>query len=172
MSADSNAQPYDVSGLVAALGDNNGLVRQHAREELVDIGHPAVPSLRAALASPHEQVRWEAAKALSEIATPESAPGLVTALEDREFSVRWIAAEGLVAIGHRSVEPLLEALVARGDRQWLREGAHHVLKTLSKRGGSYEAIAPVLAALEGMEPELVVPPAAKAALNAMRVSRD
>jgi HEAT repeat protein len=171
MSADSNAQSNDVSGLVATLGDSNGLARQRAREELVDIGHPAVPSLRIALASPHEQVRWEAAKALSEIAAPESAPGLVMALEDREFSVRWIAAEGLVAIGHRSVEPLLEALVARGDRQWLQEGAHHVLKALSKRG-MYEAIAPVLAALEGMEPELVAPPAAKAALNAMRASRD
>ena len=169
MSTDSNAQLYDVSGLVAALGDNNGLIRQHAREVLVDIGHPAVPSLMTALASPQEQVRWEAAKALSDIAAPESAPSLVSALEDREFSVRWIAAEGLVAIGHRSVEPLLEALVVRGDRQWLREGAHHVLKVLSKRG-SYEAIAPVLAALEGMEPELVVPPAAKAALKSMRSS--
>jgi hypothetical protein len=171
MSADSNAQSNDVSGLVATLGDSNGLARQRAREELVDIGPPAVPSLRTALASPHEQVRWEAAKALSEIAAPESAPGLVAALEDREFSVRWIAAEGLVAIGHRSVEPLLEALVARGDRQWLQEGAHHILRALSKRG-TYEAIAPVLAALEGMEPELVVPPAAKAALNAMRSSSD
>ena len=171
MSADSNAQSCDVSGLVVTLGDSNGLARQHAREALVEIGQPAVPALRTALASPHEQVRWEAAKALSEIAAPESAPGLVTALEDREFSVRWIAAEGLVAIGHRSVEPLLEALVARVDRQWLREGAHHVLKALSKRG-SYEAIAPVLVGLEGMEPELVVPPAAKAALNAMRSSSD
>ena len=171
MSADSNAQPYAVSGLVATLGDRNGLARQRAREALVEIGQAAVPALRTALVSPHEQVRWEAAKALSEIAAPESAPGLVTALEDREFSVRWIAAEGLVAIGHSSVESLLEALVARGDRQWLREGAHHVLKALSKRG-SYEAIAPVLVGLEGMEPELVVPPAAKAALNAMRSSSD
>jgi HEAT repeat protein len=171
MAADSHAQPYDVSGLVATLGDSNGLARQHAREALVGIGQPAVPSLNTALASPYEQVRWEAAKALSEIAAPESMPGLVIALEDREFSVRWIAAEGLVAIGNRSVEPLLEALVVRGDRQWLREGAHHVLKALSKRG-SYEAMASVLAALEGMEPELVVPPAAKAALNAMRSSND
>jgi HEAT repeat protein len=166
MSTDSNAQPYDVSGLVAVLGGGDGLARQRAREALVDIGQPAESALRIALTSPHEQVRWEAAKALSEIAAPESAPGLVTALEDREFSVRWIAAEGLVAIGHRSIEPLLEALVARGDRQWLREGAHHVLKALSKRS-SHEAIAPVLAALEGVEPELVVPPAAKAALQSV-----
>jgi HEAT repeat protein len=167
MSADSNAQPNDVSGLVAALGDDNGLARQRAREAMVDIGQPAESALRTALTSPHEQVRWEAAKALSEIAAPESASGLVTALEDSEFSVRWIAAEGLVAIGHRSIEPLLEALVTRGDRQWLREGAHHVLKALSKRS-SHETLAPVLAALEGMEPELVVPPAAKAALKSMR----
>jgi HEAT repeat protein len=171
MSADSNDQPYDVSGLVATLSDSNGLARQHAREGLVDVGQPAVPALLTALASSHEQVRWEAAKALSEIAAPEAAPGLTATLEDRDFSVRWLAAEGLVAIGHRSIEPVLEALVERGDRQWLREGAHHVLKALSKRG-SYEAIAPVLAALEGMEPELVVPPAAKAALKKLRSSSD
>lgn len=169
MSADSNAQPYDISGLVAALGDNDGLARQRAREALVDIGQPAEPALRIALTNPHGQVRWEAAKALSEIAVPESAPSLVAALEDREFSVRWIAAEGLVAIGRRAIEPLLEALVSRGDRQWLREGAHHVLKASAKRG-SYEAITPVLAALEGLEPELVVPPAAKAALKSMHSS--
>ena len=167
MSADSNAQPNDVSGLVAELGDSNGLARQHAREALVAIGQPAVPALITALASPHAQVRWEAAKGLSEIATPEAAPGLVAALEDRDFSVRWLAAEGLVAIGHRSLEPLLAALVERGDHQWLREGAHHALKALSKRG-SCEALAPVLAALEGVEPELVVPPAAKEALKALR----
>ncbi len=137
---------------------------------MVDIGQPTVPALRTALTSPHEQVRWEAAKALSDIAAPESAPGLVTALEVREFSVRWIAAEGLVAIGHRSIEPLLEALLVQGDRQWLREGAHHVLKALSKRGSYEAAIAPVLAALEGMEPELVVPPAAKSALKSMQSS--
>ncbi len=46
MSADSNAQPYDVSGLVATLGDSNGLVRQRAREALVELGQPAVPALR------------------------------------------------------------------------------------------------------------------------------
>jgi len=169
MAADSNAQPYDVSGLVATLGDSNGIARQHARQALVEIGQPAVPALIAALASPQEQVRWEAAKTLSEIAAPESAPGLVLALEDRDFSVRWLAAEGLVAIGHGSIQPLLEVLVERGDHQWLREGAHHVLKVLSKRG-SYEAIAPVLAALEGLEPELVVPPAAKAALKTLTIS--
>ena len=42
----------------------------------------------------------------------------------------------------------------------------------SPNAAPYEAIAPVLAALEGMEPELVVPPAAKAALKAMRSSSD
>jgi hypothetical protein len=167
MSADSNSQPSDIVVWVAALGDSNGIARQHARQALVEIGHPAVPALITALESPQEQVRWEAAKALSEISAPEAAPGLVLALEDREFSVRWLAAEGLVAIGHRSIEPLLEALVERGDHQWLREGAHHVLKSLSKRS-SDEALAPVLIALDGVEPELVVPPAAQAALKTLR----
>jgi hypothetical protein len=167
MSTDSNAQLDDVFGLVATLGDSNGIARQHARQALVEIGHPAVPALVTALESPQEQVRWEAAKALSDIGAAEAAPSLVLALEDREFSVRWLAAEGLVAIGHRSIVPVLEALVERGGHQWLREGAHHVLKSLSKRG-SHEALAPVLAALDGVEPALVVPPAAKTALKTLR----
>jgi HEAT repeat protein len=166
MGANSNVRSHEVFDLIAVLGDDNGQARQHARERLVEIGEPAAPALVAALSSPEEQVRWEAAKALSEIAAPASAPGLVAALEDREFSVRWLAAEALVAIGHRSIVPVLEGLVQRGHSQWLRDGAHHVLKALSRRTAS-EELARVLAAIEGPEPELVAPPAAQSALEAM-----
>ena len=167
MSAGLDSQPSNISRLIAALADDDGLTRQHAREALVDIGRPAASALAVELSSPHEQVRWEAAKALHDIADPESAPALVLALEDREFSVRWLAAEGLAAIGQRSLPPLLEALVERGDHQWLRRGAHHALKALSKRGLP-EPVTLVLDALESVEPELVVPPAAQTALKALR----
>ena len=156
--------PSTVFSLIARLADSDGLIRQRAREELVDIGQPAVPALISALDSPEGHVRWEVVKALQDIADPAVAPALVRALEDREFGVRWLAAEGLVNMGRRSLASLLKALTERGDSVWLREGAHHVLKAMSRRGLP-EPVEPVLAALEDVEPELVVPPVARDALK-------
>jgi len=46
---------------------------------------------------------------------------------------------------------LLEALERRGDSAFLLEGAHHVFHDLAK-GGLRKSLAPVLAALEFLEP--------------------
>jgi HEAT repeat protein len=115
---------------VAALTNADSLVREEARQQLVAEGCPAVPGLLQALSHPAPQVRWEAAKALSEIAEPASAPALVTALEDKDQGVRWLAAEALVRIGRGGLRCLLEAL--RGGRQssCLRAGAYHVVHDL------------------------------------------
>lgn len=170
MSSVSSMLPSEVSSLVAMLADRNGSVRWKAREALVDMGQPCVSALVSALESSDAQVRWEAAKALHDIADPTAAPGLVRALEDKEFSIRWLAAEALVLIGRKSLIPLLEAMIERGHSIWLQERAHHILKSLA-RHGLPEPVGPVLAALEGIEPELVVPPKAKAALEALRSTR-
>jgi HEAT repeat protein len=121
-----------------------------------------------ALASPDSNyhVRWEAAKVLSELEDPEAAPVLVTALEDEDFGVRWLAAEGLISLGQDGLAPLLEALVQHSDSALLREGAHHVLRMLNE-GGLHAHMAPVIAALEDIEPILAVPVAAHAALDAL-----
>jgi len=167
MTASSDLHSSGIAALVAALADGNGLARQKAREALVEIGHPAVPALTAALGSHETHVRWEAAKALHDLADPASAEALVAALEDKSFDVRWLAAEGLALIGRKALEPLLEALADHGAAIWLREGAHHVLKAAARRGLA-ESVGPMLAALEGVEPELVVPPVAKATLKTLR----
>lgn len=156
-----------IASLVATLADSSGSVRQKARAALVEIGHPAVPALIAALRSQDAQVRWEAAKGLHDVADPLSAEALVAALEDKSFDVRWLAAESLALIGRKALEPLFAALADHGDAVWLREGAHHVLKVAARRGLA-ETVGPVLAALEDVEPELVMPPAAKAALKSLR----
>lgn len=159
----------DIPALIATLAGNDGLERQRARESLVDIGKPAVAALIEVLAAPDSNyhTRWEAAKALSDLEDPEAASVLVNALEDEDFGVRWLAAEGLIAMGRDGLAPLLEALVKRSDSASLREGAHHVLRMLNK-GDLHAQIGPVLAALEDVEPILEVPVATHAALDALK----
>jgi hypothetical protein len=162
-----NADQAAIDALIATLSDDDGLTRQHARWALIDIGEPAVPLLIETLADKRERVRWQVAKALSKIGSPAAGPALVRALEDKSFGVRWLAAEGLIALRYGGLVPLLEALVNHSDSAWLREGAHHVLHTLAEEGLRAE-VAPVLAALEDIEPVVECPGAAEAVLNKLK----
>ena len=96
-------------------------------------------------------MHWEIAKALSQIGTTKAAKVLVDTLEDHNFSVRWIAAEGLIHIGSTGLIPLLEALRKKADSVWLREGSHHVIHDLVNRESFGEStrksLMPVLDAL-------------------------
>jgi len=142
------------------------LTRQHAREGLVAIGSPAVGPLVGALKDRRQMVRWEAAKALGEIADPSAAAAMVTILEDEDAGVRWLAAEGLTALGRDGVMPLLHALAKNSDSEWLQQGAHHVFHALIRRKWA-KPLAPVLAALESSVPHLATPVAAHKTLYAM-----
>ena len=113
-------------------------------------------------------MRWEAAKALCGIADPLAASALVNALDDRDGDVRWLAAEGLAALGRDGLQPLLAALLQRAESCWFCEGAHHVCHTLVKRKKLGPILRPVLAALKQSEPEVAVPPAAYTALSRLR----
>ena len=164
-----HADPAAIRALMDTLCDRDTLKRHRARLLLVDIGSPAVPYLVQALEDPdaEECVHWEAAKALSDIGDPLAAPALIDILgQDEHFGVRWLAAEGLITLGRNGLVPLLNALIQRSDSAWLREGAHHVLRTLAGRG-LYAQLAPVLAALEDIQPAVQVPPAARASLDAL-----
>lgn len=154
------------SSAIADLAGDDPLVRVNARHWLVGIGGPAVPALIEALADPHREVRWEAAKALGQIADPVAAPALVRALQDRGFGIRWLAADGLIDLGREGVVPLLQALVKRSGSVRLRQGAHRVLHELA-RGQLKNVLQPVVAALEGMESSLAAPLAAETALEAL-----
>ena len=137
--------------LINTLSSHKDKAREGARHTLVAMGKAAVSSLIEALTNKNTLMRWEAAKALGEIGDPETAPVLVKALEDEEFDVRWLAAEGLIKMNIKALKPLLEALEHRGDSVLLREGAHHVFHDLAK-GGLRKFLVPVLAALEALEP--------------------
>jgi HEAT repeat protein len=145
-----------LEGFVANLASHNDAKRVKARHSLVALGKAAVPSLIEALRNSNTLMRWEAAKALGEIGDPGSAPALVKALEDEEFDVRWLAAEGLIKMNVNALRPLLQALENRGDSVFLQEGAHHVFHDLAK-GALRKFLAPVLAALERLEPGDEVP---------------
>ncbi len=156
-----------ITSLVDALANVDGVERHAAREKLEEIGPPAVPALVRALQSPNEHARWEAAKALGEIADPRAAPALVSTLQDEKSAVRWLAATALINLGRDALVPLLRGLEGNSDSIWFRDGAHHVLRSLIRDGVADEAI-PVLEALEDIEPSVEAPIAAYHVLEDLR----
>lgn len=156
----------EIKTLADALADGDGVKRHNARTQLEEVGKPAVPYLISVLKSPNEHARWEAAKALAEIADPSAAPALVNALCDDKAAVRWLAGSALINLGHDALAPLLRGLEASSDSIWFRDGAHHVLRSLIREGEADEAI-PVLEALENLEPRIEAPIAAYHVLQEM-----
>jgi HEAT repeat protein len=156
----------EINSLIAELADDHGSARHDARESLVMIGKPAVAPLIAALQHPNWRIRWGAAKALGQIGDSAAADALVKTLEDERSGVRWLAAEGLIALECDGLATLLEALIHHSDSEWLREGAHHVIHSLAEQVPDLgHLLAPVSAALDDIEPVLEVPPAARTALD-------
>lgn len=163
-----------ISRLVAEIRTHDWRTRERARWELVAMKEAAVAPLIDALSDPDWHTRWEAAKALGDIADSRAAPALVEALRDRRFAVRWLAAEGLIALRAACLQPLLQDLTRNADSLWLVRGAHHVLRDLSEGHLSRditEIVKPVLSALGDVEPSLEAPVAARAALDALPQTR-
>jgi HEAT repeat protein len=164
--SDSKTTEAIIKSLIADLASKDGVVRVKARRQLVAYKARSVAPLIKTLSSENDWVRWEAAKALSQIGNRASIQALLEALSDKKFEVRWLAAEGLIRIGRKAIVPLLEALAKHSDSYWLRKGIHHVLHDMNK-GKLRKVLRPVLVALEGPEPSLEVPLAARAALDAL-----
>ena len=158
-----------IKGLLTQLGDRDGGTRQRARETLAAIGEPAIPSLVELLGSSEVRLRWEAAKALTEIPDPAAIPGLVSLLADDESDIRWLAAIGLINIGYRSVPSVLQALTERAESKGLRDASHHVLNDLSKRNGVVrEILKPVLQILGDTDAIAAICARAEVALHEWR----
>jgi HEAT repeats len=158
----------EIDALIAELAHDRGLARQRARESLVMIGKPAVAPLMTALQHPDWRIRWGAAKALGQIGDPAAANALVDRMEDARPGIRWLAAEGVIAMGHEGLASLLQALIHHSDSEWLREGAHHILHSETEKDPDLSRLLRrVSAALDDVEPVLEVPPAARAALDAL-----
>ena len=146
---------HDLSTALAELGSDDGVIRHGARIQLVTAGEPAVTTLIACLSASRLNARWEAAKALTEVLDVRAIPALIVALTDDGPGVRWLAAEALANLGRVVVEPILYELIRNSGSNWFREGAHHVLRELSK-GDLRDVVQPVILALEGMAPDVAV----------------
>jgi len=120
--------------LAKNLFSKNYLLRKKAREELVEIGEPSLKVLKELAGSKDETVRWEAIITIVQIGSSDTLGVLLNALEDEEFSIRWLAAEGLVNLGKHSILPLLQQLRSNPESTFLRRGVHHVLRELKKKG--------------------------------------
>src|SRR5271169_1159286 len=162
---------YEIEKLIKQLQGKNGMERQRARHGLVKIGKPAVPMLIELLSHPREQSRWEACKALGAIGDVAACKSFVIALRDESLGIRWLAAEGLVAIGKSSLVPLMEALIVHFDSIFLREGAHHVLHDLEIMNLLDVKTKAVLDALRYLQPESPVAWAAHEALVHLRKTK-
>jgi CBS domain-containing protein len=162
------ASSTDIEALIADFHSDDGAVRAHARQSLVSLGPEAVGGLVNALNHPSVRMRWEATKTLCELQDLSAAPALVGRLEGTDSGVRWMAADGLVAMGPVVLEPVLQALIQRSDSILLREGVHRVLHGLAGRPGMQTILQPVIDGLAAVEPAVVVPLAAYRALEALR----
>jgi hypothetical protein len=169
MNANKNEQRAElVARLIDELTNHDPVARKHARERLCRMGgHDVTRALVGELVDPRRLVRWEAVKALSVLADPIAAPGLLHALEDDDGDVRWVAAEGLIALGRIGLLTVLSGLTRRARSIEFCRSAHHVLHDLKKHGDA-DVIAPVLAALERPEPQVAAPLAAHHALTALK----
>lgn len=126
----------DIGSLVYLLSSKDDKVRRKARKTLVVIGKPAVSSLSEVLQNSNVyKARWEAAKALGAIGDVSSIPSLVTALEDTESDVVWLAAEALKKFGKVAWPELLRALNKSGaESVTLRNASHHVFRNQHQKG--------------------------------------
>lgn len=116
--------------LIEQLRDRDGMVREGARRELVELGEPALLELTKLLESNVKRTRWEAAQALAAIGDSRSIHTLLRLLSDDESDIRWIAALGLIKVGPLSLQGLIEELLDKPDSKRVRRGVHHVLSEL------------------------------------------
>jgi hypothetical protein len=138
--------------LASGLADYDSRKRAEVRNDLMGLGKAALPVLLSALTDSSTYVRWQAAKALSQIHNPETAPDLVNAMEDKDFGVRWLAAEGLIAMGPDCLEIVLRGLRLNFSSLRMREGVQHILHALADDGYYDETIENLLHVLQGPNP--------------------
>jgi hypothetical protein len=156
-----------LGGLIKNLSSKNGMERQRSRELLVNIGKPVINSLEELITSKDLTTRWEAVKTLGSIKEADGIPLLLTALDDEEFEIRWLAAEGLIALESVSLVPLLEQLMIKYQSVYFRLGTHHVLSEFKKMG-IYDDPAKLLPLLNDYIKESMIPLEVKKELERLK----
>lgn len=156
-----------IGGLIKGLYSNNSIERQRTREVLVSIGQPVLAYLADLLTVSNLATRWEAVKAIGQIKDLQGIPLLLDALNDEEFEIRWLAAEGLIEMGKHSLVPLFEKLIDNYQSVFFRQGAHHVINEL-KTKGYYNDPNQLLSLLKDTKAESILPIEVKKELDRIR----
>ena len=115
-----------------SLDSKNYVKKLAARSTLVGMGKSIISKIHKLLSSENGLLRMEAAKIVELIADRRSIPFLINLLNDKEFEIRWIAAEGLIKIGRPVILPLLKSIRDGKSSYILNKGAHHILLSLLK----------------------------------------
>jgi hypothetical protein len=137
--------------LVGELASEDGMTRKRARETLVLVGESAVAPVRALLASPQKQVRWEAIKTLAAMIDAPSVETFVQLLGDPLSELRWLAGDGLINLGPRSAGPVLRSLLREPLSPGHGQMARRVLRQLSSDNEVLAEIThPVIEVLEAV----------------------
>lgn len=85
--------------LIRALSDEDALVSDLARNALVVIGKPAIPSLLDVPREAPQRARINALRAIAEIGDHDAIPTLMAALDDDSVMMQHWAEEGLERLG-------------------------------------------------------------------------
>ena len=88
------------------------------------------PRLRNSAAASSEEAA-NATEALAREEREESIPLLVDQLADEDFSIRWVASNGLLAVGSAAIIPVLRALVEREPSPLFHSAVRRVLSRVS-----------------------------------------
>ncbi len=160
----SRIHKNSIESLIKDLMSDDGVVRNEARLELVKMGECTIDFLAELVNNSNDRVRWEAIKAMGEIKSLLTIPFLMDALEDEMSSVRWLAAEGLIALKKDGIRAILEALIECKESYLLRQGAHHVLNDLNKKLKDNK-IAELISLLEHPDVHMRIPMMTKQILN-------
>lgn len=124
------SNPTVIAALADALEDEAGQVRHIAGNSLIDVGKPAVPSLRKALEHEDREVRMLATYALTQLDEPVSVSLLTETLEYGGVTVRERIAPAIGKMGEsaRDAVPVLLKVVADGPDQSRRPAVDALIK--------------------------------------------
>jgi bilin biosynthesis protein len=125
--------------LVEGLGDPRGLIRLRFAETLGEIGEPATPLLRNALAShANVVVRRAAAKTLTLIGDSSAVPTLLHSfLNDEDTVVRSSSAGALARTGEAAVPALLDILASKEQPEDTKGHAAWALAFIGSEAAEY-----------------------------------
>lgn len=124
--------PSAIAPLIHTLKDDSSSVRKKARNALVKIGKPALPFILEALDEKSDNLREELLLIFGSIgiAEPKAIPKLLLALEDKNHTIRGLAAWTLGKMENPQVIPILKKLEQEDKSTYVKDRLKEALKTL------------------------------------------